>query len=126
MKADLVLQWLQDEGYKHQVDEDGDVPFRYEGKGMYFFPDEDESFFRLAIPNVYECESEEDHVRILEVCNSLNKDYKVLKVFLVNQKLWFAIEMFIDNTPNLNDFFDRCCHILAIAYDEGRKMIMGS
>ena len=41
MKADLVTAWLYNEGYKHEIDEDGDVHFRYNGKHIYFTPDEE-------------------------------------------------------------------------------------
>jgi len=29
MKADLITAWLFNEGYKHEIDSDGDVHFKY-------------------------------------------------------------------------------------------------
>ena len=125
MKADLILAWLSDEGFKHEVDEDGDVHFRYQGRDLYFTPDEDENYFRLILPNIYVAD-DENRFHVLEACNTITRDYKVLKAYLTPQgNLWLSIELFVDSTPDIQDFFERCCDILVHSYEDMRKEIFG-
>ena len=82
MKADLITAWLFNEGYKHEIDSDGDVHFKYNGKHIYFTPDEDETYFRLIMPNIYELE--DNRVKVLEACNTITRSFTVVKAYLVN------------------------------------------
>jgi len=121
MKADLVTAWLYNEGYKHEIDQDGDVHFRYQGKHIYFTPDEDATYFRLIMPNVYQLEN--NRVKVLEACNTITRQYKVLKAYLVEDRLWLSIEMFVDSTPEIGDFIERCCNILISGFDDTAREI---
>ena len=124
MKADLITAWLYNEGYKHEIDQDGDIHFRFNGKHMFFTVDEkDESYFRLIMPNVYEVE--DNRVKVLEACNTINRNYKVLKTYLVDDRLFLSIEMFVDSTPEIGDFFERCCRILEAGFSDTAKEIFG-
>jgi len=121
MKADLIIAWLTAEGFRHEIDKDGDVHFRYNGKHLYFTPDEDENYFRIIMPNVYQLQDNRE--KVLEVCNQINKDYKVLKTYLVEDRLWLSIEIFVDSTPEVGDFFERCCNILDYGYHDTERAI---
>lgn len=124
MKADLITAWLFDEGYKHEVDADGDIHFRYNGFHLFFTVDEkDESYFRIIMPNVYTLENNREAV--LEMSNALNRNFKVLKSYLVDDRLFFSIELFVDSTPEVGDFFERCCRILEAGYNDFVKMLQG-
>ena len=123
MKADLINAWLYKAGYNHEIDSDGDVHFRYNGKHIYFTPDDDDTYFRLIMPNIYELE--DNRVKVLEACNTITRDYKVVKAYLVKDRLWLSIEMFVDSTPEVGDFFERCCRILISAYEDTAKEIFG-
>lgn len=68
-KIDLVKNWLSSEGYKYDVDSDGDIHFRYQGANLFFTADEsDPLFFRIIMPNIYELKG--DRVKVLEAVNS--------------------------------------------------------
>jgi hypothetical protein len=122
MRIDLVKEWLSSEGYRYDVDNDGDIHFKFEGKNMYFIADEDdEMYFRLLMPNVYDVEN--NRVKVLEACNTITSEYKVVKAFLVKDSLFLSIEMFVDSTPEVGDFFERCCNILLSAYKRGAQEI---
>ena len=117
-KIDLVKNWLSSEGYKYEVDSDGDIRFRYQGVNLFFTADEsDPLFFRIIMPNIYELKG--DRVKVLEAINSTCAERKVLKAFVVNDRLWLAIEILIDTTPDIEDFCERCCDMLV----EGRTFI---
>jgi hypothetical protein len=115
---DLVKQYLQDEGYKYEIDQDGDVHFKYQGVNLFYTDSGNDSlFFRIIMPSIYTVEN--NRTKVLEACNTVTRDIKVLKAFLVGDNLWLDIEMFIDSTPEFNDFFPRCLDILY----EGRKRV---
>lgn len=117
-KIDLVKNWLSSEGYKHEIDSDGDIHFRYQGVDLFFTKDEnDPLFFRIIMPGIYTVNG--DREKVLEAVNSVCAERKVLKAFVVQDKLWLAIEMLIDTTPDIEDFFERCCDMLV----EGRKFV---
>ncbi|AEW20162.1 hypothetical protein BFO_1969 [Tannerella forsythia 92A2] len=49
----------------------------------------------------------------MEVCNELNREIKCLKAFFFDENnIWLATEMFIDHTPELDDFMERLLGIL--------------
>ena len=123
MKADLISAWLFNEGYKHEIDQDGDIHFKYEGKHLYFTPDDDEGYFRLIMPNVYDVDG--DRMKVLEACTTICRKYKVAKAYIVNDRVWVAIEIFVDSTPEINDFFERACNILIKCHEEIYKEIQG-
>lgn len=108
---ELVKQYLSSEGFRYDVDEDGDIHFRYEGVNLFFTVDrDDQSFFRLIMPNIYNLEG--NRTKVLEAISATNRDLKVLKAFLVEDQLWLAVEMFIDSSPDLEGFFSRCMGLL--------------
>lgn len=116
--VDLVKNWLSTEGYKYDIDSDGDVHFKYEGVHLYFTVDSnDQSFFRIIMPSIYQVDG--NRTKVLEAANSVTRDLKVLKAFLVDDRLWLTIEMFLDASPELEDFFPRCLSLLK----QGREMI---
>ena len=115
---ELVKQYLSAEGYKYDVDGDGDIHFKYEGVNLFFTVDRDDQlFFRIIMPNIYQLEG--NRTKVLEAINTVSANLKVLKAFLVQDCLWLAIEMYIDTNPELEDFFPRCMQLLKL----GREMI---
>lgn len=116
--SELVRDYLSSEGFRHDVDSDGDIHFKFEGMSMFFTQDKnDPQFFRIIVPNLYELEN--NRVKVLEAINAVARDTKVLKAFLVEDKLWLSVELFLDSTPELEDFFPRCMELLK----EGRTRI---
>ena len=115
--ADLVKNFLSTEGYKWEVDSDGDIKFKYEGVTLYFtVSKDDESFFRIIMPGIYQLEG--NRVKVLEAINAVARDLKVVKAFLVEDRLWLSIEMFIDSSPEVEDFFPRCMRLMKMAREK--------
>lgn len=123
MKSDLVKEWLSSEGYKYDINSDGDIHFKYQGKNLFFTADDnDDLYFRLIMPNIYD--EEGNHTKVLEACNTISREIKVVKAFEVEGHMWLAIEIFIDSTPEIGDFFERCCDILIAAFHHAAKEIL--
>lgn len=123
MKSDLIKEWLSSEGYRYDVDNDGDIHFKYQGIHMFFTVDSrDEIYFRLIVPNIYQ--ENGDHAKVLEACNTICQEMKVVKAYVIRGSLWLAIEMFIDSSPEIGDFFERCCMLLHAAFQRAGEMIL--
>lgn len=114
--SELFKRYLQSEGFPCTIDEDGDVKFKYEGKTFYLTDSgKDELFFRIIMPNIYDVE-EDERVKVLEACNEVTRDIKVVKAFIVNDSLWLSIEILIDTTPEMGDIVPRLLDILMGSY----------
>jgi hypothetical protein len=125
MRTDeLVKQFLSNEGYKFDVDSDGDIHFKYEGINLYFTVDNnDQRYFRLIMPNIYQLEG--NRTKVLEAINTVARDLKVIKAYLIEDRLWLAVELFIDSTPELEDFFPRCLGLLKAGREKIAEEIFG-
>lgn len=121
---DIVKEYLASEGYRYEVDSDGDIVFKYQGLTLYFPNNEsDPYFFRIIMPNIYTVEGNRE--KVLEAVNAVSRDMKVIKAYLVEDRLWLSIEMYIDSTPELNDFVPRCLNILYDGYRRAAELIFG-
>lgn len=121
---ELVKQFLSNEGYKFDVDSDGDIHFKYEGINLYFTVDNnDQRYFRLIMPNIYQLEG--NRTKVLEAINTVARDLKVIKAYLIEDRLWLAVELFIDSTPELEDFFPRCMGLLKAGREKIAEEIFG-
>lgn len=116
--VDLVKQYLSSEGYKYTEVGEHFIHFKYEGTNLFFEIDnDDQTFFKVVMPNIYDLEN--NRSTVLEAINTVTRDVKVLKAYLYENSLSLAIEMFLDTTPELDDFFPRCMAILKM----GREII---
>ena len=120
-RKNLILEALQELGFRPDLDPDGDIRFRYEGSQMYVgVPDDDTQFV-----SVYELWSEDfgdTRPDALELANELNGRYKVIKLHLSGYGLAVTCENFSPSAEGFvpvllrsiqivrsgsNDFFSR-------------------
>lgn len=115
--CDLVENWLKDQGFRSDRDENGNLHFRYEGVSMVCRKDPDERYLQILIPGIYQLEDNRE--KVLEAISTICRDIKMIKAFLVEDYLWLSVEMYIDSTPDIDDFIERCLDIMIT----GRKRI---
>lgn len=107
----LVENWLRAQGFRSSVDSDGDLNFRYEGVPMFCSNDDnDPLFLRIFLPGIYTVKG--DREKVLEAISTINREFKAVKAFLVEDHLWISLEMYVDSTPDIDDFIERCLDIL--------------
>ncbi|MBR6445275.1 MAG: hypothetical protein IKS94_02415 [Prevotella sp.] len=108
----VYKEWLQNNGVKFEEEEFGLV-FRYQGSNFIIFnPKNDELFFQLVMPGIYEVQPGEK-MKVLEIANTLTRDVKCLKVVVQDGgSVWLMTEIFIDKTPDIDDFMERLLDIL--------------
>lgn len=104
----LYMEFLTEEGYKPEIDSDGDVQFKHEGRNYFIQVDENDlEFFRLVFPNFWEIESEEERVQVLAAADVSNAKSKVSKVFTVRDNTWASIEIFVSKPELFKGVFKR-------------------
>jgi len=119
--------FLAAEGFRPEVDEDGDVRFRHEGRTLYLFRDEkDRDYFRVALPGAWECESPEEESRALAAVNAVNRDLKTVKCVLVDGVVWASVEQFFDPPEAFGPVFTRLLDVIGSAAWHVRERMRAS
>lgn len=116
--SEMVFEYLKQQGLVPKFDDDNDIIFKYQMLTFIFFNDEeDQQFFRLAIPGIFKV-TEENRIAVLEAINEVNKTMKVVKLLIPNDDVWASTEIMMDSTPVLDDLFPRLLNILIGARKE--------
>lgn len=111
--TEMVLEYLRAEGFRPEIDEDnGNIIFKFQSFTFIFFNnDEDDEFFQLAFPGIYDV-TEENRELILEAANKVNDSTKVAKVIIVGEKVWVLFEIILDHSPEVGSIMERGLGIL--------------
>ncbi|MEO0086301.1 MAG: hypothetical protein ABIK37_06700 [candidate division WOR-3 bacterium] len=109
----LYKTYLEEQGYKPEIDKDGDVMFRREGRVYFIFVSEkDDEYFQLVFPNFWKIESEEERRRVEQAAIAATAGTKVAKVYPVRDNVWATIEMFCKPPDTFKPVFERAMSAL--------------
>jgi hypothetical protein len=106
----LYVAYLSAEGYRPEVDDDGDVSFKSEGRSYFIgVDDKDSSFFRVCLPNIWTIESTEERAKVLAAADFATGDTKVSKIFTVSsyKNVWACTELFVARPEDFKGVFNR-------------------
>lgn len=82
IKKEMIQEAIEANGYKPQIDEDGDIFVRYQMKCFYFLTgDDEEPFVSALFPQFADIEEGEEALT-LAVCNKLSREIKFTKVYI--------------------------------------------
>jgi hypothetical protein len=98
------------EGYRPQIDSDGDVAFRHEGGTYYIIVnDKDECYFQLILPNFWSIDSRDEYVNAVIAAHDVTRGCKVTKVYLRRdgKAVHAVIEMFVRTPQDFRHTFSR-------------------
>jgi hypothetical protein len=113
-KAQMYLEHLKSLGYYPEIDPDGDVRFKHEGRTYYVFGEEgDQHYFRLVYPNFWSIDSDEERVKVLAMMSDINSDFKVVKLYPSRNDSSASVEMFLDPIDHFKVIFPRSMGLLA-------------
>ena len=105
----MYVDFLKDEGYKPEVDSDGDVLFKSEGKSYFInVVEDDPTYFRVVLANIWPIESEEERVQCLVAVDHSNNRSKVTKSYIVKDNIWVGVEVFLAEPEDFKKIFARC------------------
>lgn len=116
----LVLTFLQEEGYKYQEIDDVTILFKAEGIHIGCrTPKNDDMFIQFLIPTIYHLSDEQGISRenILSLCNNLTQNKKGSKFFLDEEDndndVALSVEIFIEkDTTSLSTVIPRVLGLL--------------
>jgi hypothetical protein len=115
-RAQMYEEYLKEEGFHPEIDKDGDVVFKTEGKIYVIIIDEnDEEFFRLLFPNFWPIESEQERAKVERAALHATAETKVAKVFPVKDDVMASIEIFCNPPQNFKSVFKRSISALQTA-----------
>lgn len=95
MGLQTIQELLQRDGFRSEIDEDGDLSFKWEGRRYFIrIDDDDPSFVRLCAVNI--APSLQDEALAIKLSNQVNLELKVAKAFCVESKgrviVWVTAE----------------------------------
>ncbi|MEL6347490.1 MAG: YbjN domain-containing protein [Myxococcota bacterium] len=110
--------FLAAQGLSPSVDSDGDVRFTRNERGYFIEVNEDDpTFYRLVLYNIWPIESEAERMKALAACNQVNSQLKVAKAYVTNDNVWVAVELFLDSPDQYKGTFDRTLRTIDRAVD---------
>lgn len=124
-----ILDWLESEGYRCGLDDDGDIHLRHEGRDVYVLLDsEDLAYLRFLVPDVWRCDADpEERSVALVVGNSINGELKALKLSLrPSGAVAASIELFLDGFEAFQKVAPRCLDLLGTGAWEFRSRMRSS
>lgn len=81
-KKEIIMSALEKIGCSPEVDDDGDIIFRYQMKTVYAMVGEDEEqYVSMMLPQFNEIEEGQDAL-VLAVCNKMTRELKIAKVYI--------------------------------------------
>ena len=107
-----VFDYLKQQGLVPTEEEFG-ISFKYQmADFLILSDDDDQQFFRLAMPGIYSC-TPENRLETLEAINVTNNDMKVIRASIFGEtNVWLFFEQLLDSTPVFNDIIPRGINIL--------------
>ncbi|HQV23216.1 MAG TPA: hypothetical protein PLJ88_09035 [Agitococcus sp.] len=118
MKLHAIKEFLCEEGFRAQLDDDNDVIFKYEGKTLFIESDDNDNIFiRIVLPNVWSIGSEAERQRAYVCASNINYEYKVVKVVLTaHDNINLSLELFLPDEHAFIAVFERSLSALNSAH----------
>ena len=113
-RAQAYFEYLAEEGYRPQFDNDGDVEFKAEGFYLCCFAQEDDPhYLYVAAPHVWSLSSDPDErLRAFEESARLQMLYKGLKVVVLSESVWVSYQGFLADENSFGEVLPRIIDLL--------------
>ncbi|MDR2194429.1 MAG: YbjN domain-containing protein [Treponema sp.] len=122
----MYLDLLKEEGYKGNIDEDGDIAFKYEGKTYWIIIDEEEpEFFALYYGSIWGFQDDGDILKGLRAANAINKNKRLIKMYIDEEEdsIGVDVELFVQEPKDFVSYLLRSlCMIQETIYSFSRDM----
>jgi len=114
---------LEKMGYSPEVDNDGDIMFRYQMKAIYvMIGDEEDPYISLMLPQFHEFEEGQETL-VLVTCNKMTRELKMAKVFIDQtfKNVSATCEFFYINEDALEQNLRHALQIIGVVRSVFRK-----
>ena len=118
----LVSSTLKSMGITLEHDKDGDLFFRYQMKYIYVFSSDNEQFINLLFNNFTNVDKK-DLLNALRICNKINRETKLMKMFLNSSQncVSASCEFFYTDGKSLEDNLRKSLKLLGLARTHFKK-----
>lgn len=126
-RREKIQRWLEAEGFRPRLDDDGDLLFDFEG-GHYCIlsRSSDAEFVHLIYPNFWSIESEEERVRAIQAAHDATRDTKVAKIYVHGDAVHAAVETFHMDVGGFNQTLMRSLSAIRTARGKFTSAMVGS
>lgn len=112
MDKELVLSKFEELGFELEDVGDFGFFFRFEELNFLYLPDEDDDqFFRLTLPYVFDVTAENKPF-VLEVVNDTNLSIKYSKTCVINEHVWIFYEYQSFGDDNVGEIIEHGIRLL--------------
>lgn len=116
-RHEMVVSVLQSLGFKPQIDDEGDIFFRYQMKTFYVMGSnsDDEDYLVVVFPQMYEV-NEGEETKVLAVCNKITREIKLTKVYIDQtlKNVSASCEFYYNGEESLKTCLDKAIEILGM------------
>lgn len=121
--AQQLCIFLEQEGFKVELDADGDLVFRCEGLVYLLCLDEhDPQWGRLMVPFVWEIASEQEQVDVARAMDFVNRRSKLVKAYSIHERVHLSVQLVLELPSSWHVAVLRCIRALA----EARTMLINA
>lgn len=111
-----IHEFLSAEGYRPEADADGDLTFRADGLNFLFVTEAtDPHYARLTLPAIWCLETPTDVQVVRRVVDELNRELKLIKVYVLDEAIWLSVEMLCPDIRQWMDYLPRLIETLVRA-----------
>ncbi len=126
---DFIRDFLADEGYRPELDKDGDILFKREGWSFFvLLDDNDKEFFRVLLPNIDHMEEGTSEDTVIRAALETARKIKVAKVFInKGTAIHVSAELLCENVEAFTKVLSRtldCCLAARLGYNEEKNRIV--
>jgi putative sensory transduction regulator len=123
---------LTDEGFRPEIDSDGDIHFKFEGGHHYIIVSNcDDNFVEITFPGFWSIDDKEELSAALLAANNANRRTKASKVCVTSDgdRVSASVESYFANQSDVGGFLTRALRSLQLAVeifrDELKKIQAG-
>lgn len=118
-----LCAFLEREGFKVDVDDDGDLVFRCEGLVYLLCLDEhDPPWGRIMVPFIWEIASAQEHTDVARALDFVNRRSKLVKAYSVHGRVHLCVQLLLEPAAGWTAVALRCIRALA----EARTMLINA
>ncbi|PID49829.1 MAG: hypothetical protein CR991_04630 [Proteobacteria bacterium] len=104
----MYIDYLTEQGYKAELTENKYIIFKRQGHTLFIdIQEKDLAFFRVALPNIWPIETEEERAKVLVASDRASSIVKVAKVYTVEDDVWICVELFVNQPEDFKGLFER-------------------
>lgn len=115
-KKEMILEAIENLGYKPHVDDDGDICVRYQMKSVFFLTGQEEEQYVSAILPQFSEVQEGEETMTLAICNKVSREIKLAKVYIDQtlKSVTASCEFFYTDMDSLKNNVEHSLNILGM------------